>query len=141
LDGLHLYGWNQRTFQVHPQVLEIDQSFRQSSLEAGNIFGQMDPAELKKLHENFITACGGKLEIVVENEKVKPDKTVFEKIRETHPNAYRPWDTDQDAKLDKLFKENVPVKQLAEIFGRKTGGVRSRLVKLGLISKDETTNS
>ena len=61
LTGLHLLGVNQRALEVHPLVLERDQSFRQLSEEAEEGFAQLEESELSKLHENFLTAMGGSL--------------------------------------------------------------------------------
>jgi hypothetical protein len=65
LSGLYLLGWNERTFQVHPEILIHDASFRQSSEEAREFFGGMEPDALLKMHKNFLTACGGSHEKVV----------------------------------------------------------------------------
>lgn len=61
LTGLHLLGWNERTFQVQPEILAQDGSFRQASVEAESRFARMAPAELAKMQANFIRACGGGL--------------------------------------------------------------------------------
>ncbi|MFA6105329.1 MAG: PIF1 family DEAD/DEAH box helicase [Patescibacteria group bacterium] len=59
LTGLHLLGWNERAFQVHPDVLIKDQEFREGSEVATAAFTELPEAELQKMHENFITAAGG----------------------------------------------------------------------------------
>jgi ATP-dependent DNA helicase PIF1 len=56
----------------------------------------------------------------------------FEKIRETNPNAYVPWDQAQDEKLRELFVKGSSVVDLAKTFSRTSGAIRSRLAKLGL---------
>lgn len=61
LSGLHLLGWNERTFQVHPEILAKDESFRAAGGEAETAFAKIPPVELAKMHENFIVACGGKI--------------------------------------------------------------------------------
>lgn len=58
-----------------------------------------------------------------------------EKIRETHQQAYLPWTTEDDNKLELLFCEGKKVKELAEIFGRNTGAINSRIKKLELREK------
>ena len=61
------------------------------------------------------------------------------KIRESHPNAFAKWSNEEEEKLKEKFLggyENIEF--LAEEFGRKPGGIRSRLVKLGLIEDDIT---
>ncbi len=59
LSGLHLLGWNERAFQVHPEVLAKDESFRLDSVAVETTFTQITPAELQKMQKNFIEACGG----------------------------------------------------------------------------------
>lgn len=61
LAGLYLLGWNERAFQVHPEVLAKDETFRLASSGAETAFAKIPPVELEKMHKNFITACGGKL--------------------------------------------------------------------------------
>ena len=58
-----------------------------------------------------------------------------EKIRETHQQAYLPWTAEDDNKLELLFCEGKKVKELAEIFGRNTGAINSRIKKLELKDK------
>ena len=68
--------------------------------------------------------------------KQTDDKTYsVEKIRETHQQAYLPWTAEDDNKLELLFCEGKKVKELAEIFGRNTGAINSRIKKLELKEK------
>ncbi|MEK7211497.1 MAG: helix-turn-helix domain-containing protein, partial [Patescibacteria group bacterium] len=59
--GLHLLGWNERAFQVHPEVLMKDGEFRADSSIAETAFSKIPPAELQKMRDNFIIALGGQL--------------------------------------------------------------------------------
>ena len=61
LSGLHLLGWNKLAFQVHPEILSKDESFRAASSKAEITFSKISSAELAKMHKDFITAGGGKL--------------------------------------------------------------------------------
>ncbi|MEK7516329.1 MAG: PIF1 family DEAD/DEAH box helicase [Patescibacteria group bacterium] len=135
LSGLHLLGWNERTFQVHPEIVGKDESFRAASEEAEMAFAKIPPTELAKMHENFIVACGGKNIFArsTSGSKKNGSGTSFGKIREKHPNAYRPWDKAQDEKLKDLFANGLSISGLGETFGRKSGAIRARLVKLGLM--------
>lgn len=56
LSGLHLLGWNQRAFEVHPSVLEKDSEFRNSSVIAQNMFANMEVGDIATMHRNFIKA-------------------------------------------------------------------------------------
>lgn len=130
LSGLHLLGINDKALTVHPKILSKDEEFRTNSTVAEETLNSL-LAELTKLHEQFIKACGG--EVKETDIKKKSIKTGFDKIREKHPNAYRPWDEQHDTMLRELFGESKPIKELAQTFGRKYGAIRSRLLKLGLI--------
>lgn len=59
LSGLHLLGWNDRAFAVHPDVLLKDGEFRDASQLAENLFTEMSKEEVDTMHANFIKASGG----------------------------------------------------------------------------------
>ncbi len=155
LSGLHLLGWNERAFQVHPEILAKDESFRAAAEKVEIEFAKISSAELAKTHKNFIIGRGGKNiskhpisrnvstrgeRLVLSGaegsrtmERKNGSGTSFEKIREKHLNAYKPWDETQDKKLRELFAKNLSVSDLAKTLGRKSGAIRSRLVKLELM--------
>ena len=60
-------------------------------------------------------------------------------IREQFPSAYAPWSDEDDARLRVRYLEGASVRQLVAEFGRKAGGIRSRLRKLGLDVRQPTT--
>lgn len=62
LSGLHIFGWNDRTFQVHPEIFARDQAFRLSSSAAEAALAQMSISDLQKIHDNFAARCGGQPE-------------------------------------------------------------------------------
>jgi predicted Holliday junction resolvase-like endonuclease len=53
-------------------------------------------------------------------------------IRKKHLRAYDPWSKEEDERLSKRYKDGLTINQLASEFQRQTGGIRSRLKKLGL---------
>jgi ATP-dependent exoDNAse (exonuclease V) alpha subunit len=61
LKGLFLEGFNKKSLQVHPDILEKDIQFKLVSAEARSRFEEMSNDELLELHNNFIKALGGKL--------------------------------------------------------------------------------
>ena len=60
LSGLHLLGWNQRAFEVHPEIVTKDMDFQVCSNDALSVFNQMMEKDLQSIHNNFINLCGGK---------------------------------------------------------------------------------
>lgn len=57
----------------------------------------------------------------------------YAKLRETYPNAGKPWSSADDDTLRQLFGEGTPIEQLALRFGRTANGIRQRLERLGLL--------
>jgi ATP-dependent DNA helicase PIF1 len=130
LSGIFLLGVNDRAFQVHPEVLAQDMSFRTSSEEATQVFDSMEKEELQKMHENFIIASGGILE------KKKKATGALEKIRAKNPKAYMKWTEEEEAVLREKFQQTNNLKTIAKQMGRQVGGIKSRLIKLGLIEEE-----
>jgi len=58
-----------------------------------------------------------------------------EKIRQVHKQAYAPWTTEDDNKLELLYCEGKKTKELAQVFGRNEGAINSRIKKLELRDK------
>ena len=52
--------------------------------------------------------------------------------KEKYKNAYKPWTGEDDEKFETLRLEGKTVAELAEIFKRNKGAIRSRLKKFGL---------
>jgi len=69
LSGLHVLGWNERAFLVHPEIAAKDKDFRFASAQAAALFSKMAEKELKIKHDKFITACGGTLKIISDRQK------------------------------------------------------------------------
>jgi hypothetical protein len=88
--------------------------------------------------KDFVEALKKSLTKFKELEEPKPtdSKTYSEKkIMETHKQAYLPWTTEDDNKLELLFCEGKKVIELAGIFRRNTGAINSRIKKLELKEK------
>ena len=67
--------------------------------------------------------------IPADTPKQKKAYTMEEK-RIKHPNAYRPWTKEDDAKLLQLSVSGKSIPELCEIFGRNEGAIISKLKKL-----------
>ncbi len=63
--GLHLLGWNEKTFSVHPEILAKDKNFRALSKIAKEDFFKIPKEEIKKRQKEFIIACGGNIKAEV----------------------------------------------------------------------------
>lgn len=54
-------------------------------------------------------------------------------IRKKYSNAYGKWDSNEESKLIEMYTSGKKVDEIAAHLGRKTGGIKSRLKKLGII--------
>ncbi len=139
LSGLYLLGINDHALKVHPEILEKDIDFKKSSVNAVDVFGKLTEAEIKKMHENFVKACGGKATSPLAHAPELAGKPLrgmkLKEIRAQHPNAYAKWTPEEEKEIIEKFKSGKSIKDISALSGRKVGGIRSRLVKLGLIEK------
>jgi hypothetical protein len=55
------------------------------------------------------------------------------RMRLQYPKAYEKWTGDEDNLLRQKFRPGVSVLELARLFQRHPGAIRSRLARLGLI--------
>jgi ATP-dependent exoDNAse (exonuclease V) alpha subunit len=155
LSGLHLLGWTERAFQVHPDVSTKDGEFRAQSEQAARAFSGMTVEEMTAKHERFLRLCGGRglpgvrspssrfaWDLTPSRQGVgsRPEGLPTP-IRARHPGAYSAWDKTQDEQLRELFVKGTPVAGLAQTFNRTRGAIRSRLAKLGLVGDRSITGS
>ncbi len=126
LSGLYLLGWNARAFQVHPEILAKDESFRGASEEAGAGFAQIEPEELAKMHENFAVACGGSLKKGAERKNKKKKDGRLRRAKEG-PTTYE--------ETLALFKLGVGISEIAVKRGLAETTIVSHLEKLYMDDK------
>ena len=136
LKGLFLVGYNERALQVHPEVLDQDMNFRQVSDETAKAFSGLAVAELRRMHQNFVKAAGGKMPSKTNSRRTPSGVSKSysaEVLHQQYPNAYRPWQKQEDVWLAKAWQSDKKTKVIAELLGRRPGAIRSRLRKLGLV--------
>lgn len=117
--SLYLTGINQMALRVSPEAQEIDVNLRDAAAKDAKRFAHLkakiekrDMEPVKKKREG---ASGWQ-------EKI-------EKMRETHPNAYKPWETQDDETLKTGFLNGKTLKQLSKTLGRHEGSIKMRLQK------------
>ncbi len=127
LSGLHLLGWNERALRVHPLALEKDADFRRASeAESQRLAGRR--SETAAAQAVFLAEKRG-LPLTPANPSIGAAPN------ERTGNAYMKWTAEEDADISARYKRGESVKAIAAALGRQEGGIRSRLVKLGLIMK------
>ncbi len=92
LAGLFLLGWNQRAFEVHPDIVQVDRIFKTESEAQTAAFAAVAREELQKQHDEFIVNCGGRLAA-----QAFAHKTNFKKVKvSTQDQTLALWRAGKD---------------------------------------------
>ncbi|HFC10977.1 MAG TPA: AAA family ATPase [Candidatus Kaiserbacteria bacterium] len=114
LNGLTISGFNKRALEVHPEVLEKDEVFREQSGMAIGTFAEMPEKELSGLHARFLKAVGGSVKVLSEDEQ---------------HNAKTAREDPTKATLV-LLREGKSIEEIAKARDRKPGTIITHLDKL-----------
>lgn len=63
----------------------------------------------------------------------QPSENPYARMRETYPNAGKPWKRGDDEELRRLFAAGNSIDDLTLLFGRSHNGIAQRLLTLGLV--------
>lgn len=122
INNLYLTGINQMALQISDVALSIDDILRGNSAAAAKRFAYL----AEKAASRDLTAEVKKI-------KKKPGSSGWAdkiaKMRETHPNAYKPWSNDDDTTLKQEFVNGASIAQLSKKLGRHEGSIVMRLQK------------
>lgn len=122
LQTLSLLGINRMALQISQDALEIDERLREKAAADAKRF-----AHLRELAE--------KRKKELENNPKKRSSSggswaeKVAKMRETYPNAYRPWTNADDALLKEKFQHGSDLQELSRLLGRHEGSITMRLQK------------
>lgn len=118
VNNLYLTGINQMALRVSPEAQLIDVHLRDKASQASKQYEHLAKNAEKRAKEPTpkAKAATGWAEKI-------------EKMRETHPNAYKPWLDEQDAELKQYFQQGESLKQLSDRLGRHEGSIKMRLQK------------
>jgi ATP-dependent DNA helicase PIF1 len=117
LEDLCLAGINNMALKVSPLALEIDGTLRSKSGKA-----QKKYEPLRKAYK--------KREKIVAKKGTSSWNERLVKMREKHPNAYKPWTKADDSLLSERFQNGDTMKQLTKKLGRHDRSIEMRLQKL-----------
>lgn len=120
VDNLFLSGINRMALQISEDARQIDVRLREKSSADGKKFAHLE-SEAKKRAETPETKKSKS------GSKSWSDKIA--KMRETYPNAYKPWQPADDSLLKQEFQNGVSVKELSQKLGRHEGSITMRLQK------------
>jgi len=118
LNNLYLSGINRMALQVSEVAQNIDSDLRLKAAQATKRFAYFEELAKKR-----------KVELPKKTTKSSGWSAKIEKMRETYPNAYRPWQAEQDAELKEKFQNGATLKELSKLLGRHEGSIVMRLQK------------
>lgn len=119
LHNLYLLGINQMALRISEDAQNIDVLLRDHAARDAKRFAYLEKTaekrktELPKKTSNASSGWSDKIA----------------KMRETYPNAYRPWEANQDSQLKEKFLNGSSVKELSQLLGRHEGSITMRLQK------------
>ena len=119
IDTLYLAGINRLALEVSSEARAIDDVLRANSAIASDKYA-------------YLRVQASKRDLEPKTKVVQGASNWSEKIakmRETYPNAYRPWTAIQDAELKENFLRGSDVKILSKKLGRHEGSIKMRLQK------------
>ena len=121
LNNLYLSGINQMALRVSEDAQTIDGILRTKAANDAKRFANLQ----KKAADR-----ASKPEPVA---KVKTGSSNWsekiESMRETYPNAYKPWESAQDETLKEHFQNGESIEKLSKLLGRHEGSIKMRLQK------------
>ena len=145
LDGLALMGVNDMAFQIHPGMHELEEELQENSRRSAEDAGPLikKQKKLEKEQEKKVKNLTQKKSTKFGEEALDSDgpsemrKKAYsvEDIRKKYPKAFKRWSKEEEAELVTAFATTQDLQKLSKKFGRGTGGIRSRLISLGLIEE------
>jgi len=119
LNNLYLSGINQMALRVSEDAQLIDVTLRDKAARDCKKFAHLEELTKKR-----------KSELPKKSKKATSNwAEKIAKMRETYPNAYRPWSAEQDDILKEKFQNGLTVKKLSDLLGRHEGSIEKRLQK------------
>lgn len=130
LSGLHLLGWTERAFQVHPEVLAEDARFHAQSEQAALAFSRVAGEEMRVMHERFVRLCGGT--ILSESRVGAPKASRVPHTTHEHGNSRgeRRWE-----RTLALIRSGKTIGDVATLLGRTEGTIVGHLESLRAVGQ------
>ena len=109
LAGLRLVGFEPRSLEMDPRILELDGDLQKESEENSKLFGRLSDDDYHKMSRDFIIRSGGTVDVV---KKVKTQKVSTADVTK------------------KLLEEKKSLEEIAEIRGLAVGTIISHIEQI-----------
>ncbi len=118
LNTLYLHGINRMALQVSEDARHIDSLLRDRTAKDAKKFAHLKQQAAKRT-----------MELPKKSKSGASWQEKLDKMRETYPNAYRPWTNEQDSVLKQDFQNGVSIDDLCAKLGRHERSILLRLQK------------
>lgn len=116
LDSLSLMGINRMALKISEDALRIDESLRKKAHTDAKRFAHLRGKAADRAK-------------ITDKKKTTDWSERLAKMREKHPNAYKPWLDADDALLKERFQNGDDLKELSKLLGRHERSIILRLQK------------
>jgi ATP-dependent DNA helicase PIF1 len=118
LNNLYLSGINQMALRVSEDAQNIDVMLRDHAAKDSKRFAYLESVMVQR-----------KTELPKKKKETSGWSSKIANMRETYPNAYKPWEAAQDEQLKERFQNGASLKELSKALGRHEGSITMRLQK------------
>ncbi len=119
LNSLYLVGINRKALKASGEAIRLDGSLQSKSGADAKRFAYLEKkTQSRKLPTKLTKKPGGNSW----SEKIA-------KMREAHPNAYKPWLQADDITLKQDFLQGKTIEEMSKRLGRHEGSIKMRLQK------------
>jgi ATP-dependent DNA helicase PIF1 len=121
LENLYLAGLNRMALRVSEDAMVINEQLQAKS--------EMDAEKFAYLQKSAEKRASKPEAVKTRKKGGGAWSEKIAKMRETHPNAYMPWEKTDDNLLKQDFQNGVSIKELSKKLGRHEGSIVMRLQK------------
>ena len=122
IDNLYLTGINRMALQMSDEAYAIDEQLRARAKDDAKKFAHLQPKADKR-------AAGELKSAKKANSANSSWSAKIAKMRQTYPNAYKPWIKADDDELRQMFINGESIAAMSQKLGRHHGSIKMRLQK------------
>jgi len=122
LSDLYILGWNDRAFQVHPDILAQDVLFHEQSEQIKHAFVEMGRDKIAEKFKQFICFCGGTI--------ISDSRTSLPKVPNANARRGRRWEYTLA-----LIRSGKTIAEIAKIRSLTEGTILKHLESLRMNGK------
>lgn len=137
--------WNMKTYLGETYFIpDYQREYSWEADELGDFWDDLvatkkDPDMAPHFFGQVVVHHDEQAKYIIDGQQRTITSALSEKKQKPQPeNAGKPWTSEDDSTLSQMYEEGKTRKEICEYFKRSTGGIASRLVRLGKIPARDT---